>query len=660
MLCSQDFEVRSNMVIALDRASLQPPGSASDRDANDRSLALFAPNSANVVVEAVLDDPDAETGIEVYLEEIEDIIGFLIQLLAVLRDPLHEADRATSQHDDTYSAEAFRRLAGILFPNTEVDTRRKLGEQNQKRWRNLGHTMMGTRLLGAQSGSERTYQRKFAPWDVPFRPINAVFIKESNPDGLSMIHSEIDASTVCTHADTILERTVVPDDSVTSGTDPQPTILKRLILPPPPTELPCNTPQRCGYCHFEIPLAFSSIPFDEAQWSTHIFADLAAYSCTHEGCVRGNRPFSDKREWIQHELDHHRTGTVWYCGACRIDFDVPNSLLMHIKSVHTELSSHEQAFVHECKRYTPGVLPERGCSLCGIVCNDVEDMECHIGKHLELFALAALMNEEVPDEEIVESNDMIMDYIEELPEPHRDHEGKSVQDAIMGNNDPYQMASVDMEISSHMDDTVDAFDADDIEDISREVPNKSWDDRFVSFLDGQPEPGSIKPLYSNHRSRYDNFVGRDVDLQAIRRCLLPGKIVTLSGRGGIGKTALAVEYFHTYESDFSYIFWVEAEDSGLCAEQYALIADTLKLKQKPLADADTVTYQIRETLVKIQARFLLIFDNVDSWVNVSRYMPRNLPLSQGSVLITTRNGPILEIPDWYPVSDYYLLLCLSS
>jgi hypothetical protein len=41
-------------------------------------------------------------------------------------------------------------------------------------------------------------------------------------------------------------------------------------------------------------------------------------------------------------------------------------------------------------------------------------------------------------------------------------------------------------------------------------------------------------------------------------------------------------------------------------------------------DQDGLTILVREFLARTDKRWLLIFDNVEDWSNIARYIPRNL------------------------------------
>jgi hypothetical protein len=59
--------------------------------------------------------------------------------------------------------------------------------------------------------------------------------------------------------------------------------------------------------------------------------------------------------------------------------------------------------------------------------------------------------------------------------------------------------------------------------------------RDITIVGAQPRIPLDKP------PRPENFVGREEDLISLLNDLQPGRVVTLCGPGGMGKTAIAIE-----------------------------------------------------------------------------------------------------------------------
>ncbi|WP_327722985.1 FxSxx-COOH system tetratricopeptide repeat protein (plasmid) [Streptomyces sp. NBC_00490] len=151
-------------------------------------------------------------------------------------------------------------------------------------------------------------------------------------------------------------------------------------------------------------------------------------------------------------------------------------------------------------------------------------------------------------------------------------------------------------------------------------------------------PGSL-PRVWNVPAPNAAFTGRDSMLVYLREQLASGQRVAvqaLHGRGGVGKTQLAIEYAHRFAGEYELAWWIAAEDPALIPDQLAALALHTGAAPAGTPAADAVSALLAE--LRTRSRWLLVFDNAEDPDTLAPFLPGS---TTGHVLITSRN------PHWH-------------
>jgi tetratricopeptide (TPR) repeat protein len=149
-------------------------------------------------------------------------------------------------------------------------------------------------------------------------------------------------------------------------------------------------------------------------------------------------------------------------------------------------------------------------------------------------------------------------------------------------------------------------------------------------------PSALPPVWNVPYRRNPHFVGREDLINDLRASVRVGRSAALVGLAGMGKSQLAVEYSYRYRSDYSLVWWIQAENPDVAAGAFTALARALDLPEKAQLDKDTVIAAVRRWLESAD-RWLLIFDHAESPEDIR---PLLFPKRGGHVIITSRN------PSW--------------
>jgi tetratricopeptide (TPR) repeat protein len=153
-------------------------------------------------------------------------------------------------------------------------------------------------------------------------------------------------------------------------------------------------------------------------------------------------------------------------------------------------------------------------------------------------------------------------------------------------------------------------------------------------------PGDM-PLNNLPHMRNPYFTGRVEKLDAIHSNFQSNDGVSfsqsLTGLGGVGKTAIALEYAFRYSHEYETIWWVNAETPVSAFDAYKDFALHKKLTTSDDVSADEIIDAMKQWF-KNNDKWLFIFDNADS-DDYDKWLESYIPQSNtGNVLITTRSS----------------------
>ncbi|MFB9237701.1 FxSxx-COOH system tetratricopeptide repeat protein [Plantactinospora siamensis] len=129
------------------------------------------------------------------------------------------------------------------------------------------------------------------------------------------------------------------------------------------------------------------------------------------------------------------------------------------------------------------------------------------------------------------------------------------------------------------------------------------------------------------------FTGRDDVVRRIHDALhsVAGlSTVMVHGLGGVGKTAVAVEYAHRFAQNYDVIWWITADQPAAVASQLEKLAGRLGIARTDDGIVDPLLDHLRD-----RDRWLLIYDNVEDLDQLRKLLPAG---GAGHLLLTSRQA----------------------
>jgi tetratricopeptide (TPR) repeat protein len=166
---------------------------------------------------------------------------------------------------------------------------------------------------------------------------------------------------------------------------------------------------------------------------------------------------------------------------------------------------------------------------------------------------------------------------------------------------------------------------------------------------GRPRfPTALPPVWNLPYRRNPAFTGRELALAELAEQLgrRPAAAVTqaLQGAGGVGKSALVIEYAYRYRSQFNTVWWVRAEQPATLVGDYAGLAGALRLPGAGQAEQQLAVLAVRRWLEE-HDRWLLVLDNAeapDTSTGLAAPLARLVDLLprvvHGQLLVTSRDA----------------------
>lgn len=574
-------------------------------------------------------------------------------------------------------------LVGRMFPQAAASLVQRLGTANWRRRQYLKEIrLMMERQSHPNKNQIYRYRREFSQMgkfgsrlpEKGFLPLKEPVRASAD---LQRKFSVYTSSETASHTGTFDFTAGSPTSTVGTSVADSMEMAKtsQLSVPDPPLPLDEGNQFQCPYCAHLMIVGKDIMTKDVDDWIRHVYADIEPYMCTFASdpktCIKVEKTFGSREKWFAHELDAHRSNMVWYCQSCVQEFETDNAFGSHVLRSHDrQLDPDQLSLVASlCKRRSEKPWLSDLCPLCNIKIFNAERFRSHLAGHLEQIALTSIQSETdepvsasptyptTPSDYSYRSNlPMIDQFVSEghrrLVATGRDSQGRVLhgldkvhmdgrrvlnfqKDTIFPQNSAGALAGTRPKLTPRRSSYAYLEEARNLKNTMTGQRSPSQDQSSLQAM----APHAASPSHICTRTlappKNQDFVGRRNDLAKVHHELeQKGSICILSGVGGLGKSALAVEYTYLFEPGYDFIFWVQAETPMRCAEAYSQIALVCVPDTDPTQEQDRLVMLSREFLEQTPKRWLLVFDNVDHWRNLQNFLPERMSSTSGSVLIT--------------------------
>ena len=618
------------------------------------------------------------SSIQQLTDDLEETIACLTRLVPTLQDPApQDIYDGSSIHIE---ASKDIELAASMFPKTSQSLVRRLGFSNWKRREYFER-------LNSRSAQTKSARSQLAE--------RTSFTEDGSSDGPSSVNDSIFSGT--DYFSGYSATSIAESDHIE--------IVRRFEIPKPPVPLRPGSTFDCPYCGQEISFGAQNATNDDWALHVFMDLEpyqCTFDSCLRAHKTFGVQDDWFRHELDKHRLC--KVWYCQSCDY-EVGEKEDIELHLREKHKEAVAKDNLSTIATLCERYSDKTITDQLCPFCGISKLLSEALKLHIADHLEQLALLSIQDNKGSKNDLLSPRfkdittdkmarlEILHDFVDEQrgyfwkpteEQPNDSTAGSNLafvedsDDELVGQNIKFPSAQPlsrnrsprpPMQRRESWMTKVKTY----LETQNEDQPRPDlWKSKVQSYLEHQsrieePHPEAKSPVVeiidqnksglatnsadlvktprpfrTKPPTRDVDFVGRERDLVKLHKLLLtPGSLCILSGLGGIGKTAAAVEYTYRYEEAYSYIFWVSAETPISCADTYSFIATQfIFVEEDVMPDQDRLITLGREFLEQTEKRWLLVFDNVDNWDDWTdiraRFLPMNLEKSQGSVLVTTR------------------------